>query len=276
MKTRILCFAAALAFAPGAFAVYKCVDEKGVTRIGETPPDECNNVPMQEVSRSGTVLRTIAPSLTAEQVKAQQDAAERAKQAAKEAAEQQRKDLALVNTYSSEHEIDMTRDRNIEPITGRVRVANERIEAVDKRIKEIEEEMEFYKAGKSSGKDKAKPKDAPEQLKDNLSRAKAEKVALEKSLVSYDKEIAGIRAKYDADKKRWIEIKSGLKPREEAKGPTTITLSAGAAGIAKCGDKVYECPAGQEYICREQRPGERIRQFKVACVVPSGTSTPAR
>ena len=210
-------------------------------------------------------------------MRAQQDAAERSKQAAKEAAELQRKDLALVNTYSSEREIDMTSDRNVEPITARIKIANERIEAVDKRMKEIEEELEFYKAGKSSGKgDKPiKGKDSADQLRENLDRAKKERVALEKSIVGYQKEIAMIRARYDADKKRWLEIKSGVKPREEAKGPTTITLSAGAAGIAKCGDKVYECPAGQEYICREQRPGERIRQFKVACVVPSGTSTPA-
>src|SRR6185503_13530615 len=68
-KTKILCLAAALAFAPSAFAVYKCVDEKGITRIGETPPDECANVPMQEVGRNGSVIRTIPPSLTPEQVK---------------------------------------------------------------------------------------------------------------------------------------------------------------------------------------------------------------
>jgi chromosome segregation ATPase len=205
MKTKILCLAVALAFAPAAFAAYKCVDEKGLTRIGETPPDECANVPMQEI-RGGQVIRTIAPSLTAEQVKAQQDAAEKVKQAQKEAAEQQRKDLALLNTYASEKEIDMTRDRNVEPVNNRIRVARERIEAIEKRSKQIEDEMEFYKAGKS-GKGKA-AKDTPEQLKENLDRAKKEKATLEKNITASEKEIEQIKAKYDLDRKRWLALKN--------------------------------------------------------------------
>ena len=39
MKKTVLCILLAAA-APAAFATYKCVDEKGITRIGETPPDE--------------------------------------------------------------------------------------------------------------------------------------------------------------------------------------------------------------------------------------------
>jgi len=211
MKTKMLCFAVALAFAPAAFAAYKCVDEKGITRIGETPPDECANVPMQEIGRNGSVIRTIPPSLTPEQVKAQQDAAEKNKQAQKEAAEQQRKDLALLNTYASEKEIDMTRDRNVEPVNNRIKVARERIEAIEKRSKEIEDEMEFYKAGKSdkAGKGKGKgAKDTPEQLKENLDRAKKEKATLEKNIAASEKEIEQIKAKYDLDRKRWLALKN--------------------------------------------------------------------
>lgn len=207
MKTKMLCFAVALAFAPAAFAAYKCVDEKGVTRIGETPPDECGNVPLQEI-RGGQVIRTIPPSLTPEQVKAQQEAAEKTRQAQKEAAEQQRKDLALLNTYASENEIDMTRDRNVEPINARIKIANERIAAVDKRTKEIEEEMEFYKAGKSDKKGKGAAKDTPEQLKADLDRVKKERVTLEKQIVGYQKEIEQVKAKYDLDRKRWLALKN--------------------------------------------------------------------
>jgi hypothetical protein len=166
---------------------------------------------MQEIRSTGQVIRTIPPSLTPEQVKAQAEAAEKNRQAQKEAAEQQRKDLALLNTYASEKEIDMTRDRNIEPINGRIKIARERIEAVDKRMKEIEEEMEFYKAGKS---DKGKggkgggAKETPEQLKADLDRAKKEKVTHEKSIVGSEKEIEQLKAKYEVDKKRWLALKN--------------------------------------------------------------------
>jgi hypothetical protein len=207
-KTKILCFMAALALAPSAFAVYKCVDEKGITRIGETPPDECANVPMQEVGRSGTVLRTIAPSLTPAQVEAARAAEEKKKLENKAAAEQARKDEALLYTYASEREFDMTRDRNIEPINSRKKVANERIAAIDKRMKQIEDEMEFYKAGKGKS---GKTRETPETLVHDLERAKKEKATIEKSLGNYDKEIAELKLKYDGDKQRWIALKQAKK-----------------------------------------------------------------
>ena len=207
-KTKILGLVAALAFAPSALAVFKCVDEKGVTRIGETPPDECANVPMQEVSRSGTVLRTIAPSLTPAQVEAARAAEEKKKLENKAFAEQARKDEALLNTYASEREIDMTRDRNIEPVNSRIKIAKERIVAIDKRIQQIQDEMEFYKAGKSKA---GKTRETPEGLVHDLDRAKKEKATIEKSLGDYDKEIAGLRTKYDTDKVRWLALKQAKK-----------------------------------------------------------------
>jgi hypothetical protein len=207
-KTKILCFIAALAFAPSALAIYKCVDEKGITRIGETPPEECANVPMQEVTRSGTVRRTIAPSLTPAQVEAQRAIEEKKKADNKAYAEQSRKDEALLNTYASEREIDMTRDRNIEPVNSRIKVANERIVAIDKRIQQIQDEMEFYKAGKSKA---GKTRETPEGLIHDLDRAKKEKATIEKSLTAYDKEIATLRTKYDTDKVRWLALKQAKK-----------------------------------------------------------------
>ena len=168
--------------------------------------------------------------------------------------------MALLNTYATEKEFDVTRERNVDPVKSRIASAVERIAALEKRQKEIEEEMEFYKAGKSKGKST----DVPKGLIADLERVRSEKSALVSSIARYEREIEEIKAKYDADKKRWLALKSGAatKPAEEAKGPTTITLSAGAAGKAKCGDKVYECPAGKSYICREGR-----RETKVDCVV---------
>ena len=196
----------ALLVAPAAHAAYRCKDEKGITHIGDTPPAGCANVVMYEVSRSGTVLRKIDPTPTGDQIKAKVEEEARQKEAAKAAAEQRRKDMALLATYSTEKDIDTSRDLNLQPIEGRIKSAKERSAAVDKREKELEAEMEFYKAGKST-KGPGKTREAPAQLRSDLEHIKAEKVSLAKSIVDYEKEMAEVRTRYDTDKKRWVELK---------------------------------------------------------------------
>lgn len=202
---------AAVLFVPAAFASYKCVDEKGVTRIGDTPPPECEHVPMYEMGPTGAVRRKIDPTPTADQLKTRLEEQEKAKEAAQAAAEQKRKDTALLASYSNEKEFDVARDRNVEPIAGRLRNAQDRLKEVDKNIKTFEDEMEFYKSGKSkSGRSNNEP---PPVLVANLDRAKSEKVTLEKSLVTYQKQIEETKVKYETDKKRWIALKTGTVER---------------------------------------------------------------
>ncbi len=211
-----LCLLLAVSFAPAAGAAFKCVDEKGFTHVGDTPPAGCANVVMYEVSPGGMVLRKIDPTPTPEQVKARQEEYERLRDSLKSQSEQKRKDMALLNTFSAEREFDVVRDRNIEPIKGRIKSAEERIKAVDKRQKELEEEMEFYRAGKSKTRTLA----PPPQLTADLARVRAEHATLTTNLATYEKDIEQLRARFDADKKRWLALKgaSPAKPPEpEAK-----------------------------------------------------------
>ena len=202
----ILLVAASLA-APFAGATYKCVNEKGVTLIGDTPPDGCEHVEMYEMSPSGQVLRKIDPTPTPDQQKAYAADADRRRAAEKAAAEQKRKDSALMNTYSSEKEIDIARDRNTEPIRSRIKSAKQRIEAVNKRIKQLDEEMEFYKSGKSKKKsDKASG--PPQNLVADRESSVKERESLEGSIKDAEKEIEVVKARYEADKARFVELKN--------------------------------------------------------------------
>lgn len=212
MKKMIL-IAAAATLASTAQAAYKCVDPRGVTLIGDTPPDGCANVVMYEVSRSGQVLRRIDPTPTPEELKSRLENAEKDKAAAQAAAEQRRKDLALLATYAEAKEFDVARDRNIEPITGRIHAAEDRMKQVEKRQAELADEMEFYKAGKSKkekDKDKVATKDQPPPaLVIEIERTKAEHATLEKTIAGYQKEIEATKAKYEADKQRWLALRAG-------------------------------------------------------------------
>jgi hypothetical protein len=217
-----LCLLLAVSFAPAAGAAFRCVDEKGLTHIGDTPPAGCANVVMYETSPSGMTLRKIDPTPTPEQLKAKQDELDRMRDSAKGQAEQKRKDTALLNTFSGEKEFDVVRDRNIEPLRGRIKSAEERIKAVEKRQKEIEEEMEFYKAGKS----KARSLAPPAQLSADLARVSGEQATLKANIVRYEAEIEQLKARFDADKKRWMALKYPAPSKPAEPEPKTDAKAA--------------------------------------------------
>jgi chromosome segregation ATPase len=212
MTTRKLCLLAALALAAvPAAAAYRCVDEKGRTHFGDTPPPACADVVMYEVTRSGKVLRTIQPTMSETQWKAKQEAEEKAKLAEKAAAEQTRKDTALLSTYANEKELDTARERNIEPLKARIALSQERMKEIDKRVKVVKEEMEFYTDGK---KKKAGKDDTTAAMGKELERLDDEKKTLQKNIVGFEKEISELRVKYDVDKRRWLALKQGSSAKQ--------------------------------------------------------------
>ncbi len=207
--------------APAAMAVYKCVDERGRTLIGDVPPAGCANVEMYEVTPSGTVKRKIDPTPTPEQLKVRLEEQARRKESDRIAAEQRRKDLALLNTFDSEQEIDVARDRNIEPINSRIAGAKERMKEVDEHERQVLDQMEFYKAGKRKGSNgDAKRPEVPPSLTAELKRVRGERAGLVKAVANDEREIAEVRAKFEADKQRWLALKSGAvaKPEEYLQG----------------------------------------------------------
>jgi Domain of unknown function (DUF4124) len=228
----------ALLFAPGVEATYKCTDKGGRTHIGDTPPAQCAEVVMYETSASGTVLRKIDPTPSADEVKAKLAAEEKKKADDIAAGEQRRKDLALMATYTSEKDFDVAAERNLDPIIMRIKSVKERIAAVEKRQQSLEDEMEFYQAGKSKT---SKSKSAPPQLVTDLDRVKAEQVTLATNLKNYDKEVADTRARYESDKQRWKDLKT-----QQAAGklnladPKTADSSAKQDPLKRPGVQKYE------------------------------------
>jgi hypothetical protein len=215
-------------YVPLAGAAYKCVDERGLTHVGDTPPAGCAKVVMYEVKPNGTVIRRIDPTPTPDQVKAMQAEQERKREADKLAAEQKRKDAALLSTYSSEREFEVVLDRTVSPIRARMASAHERIVAIDARQRKIEEEMEFYKAGKRKSA-KGDRDQAPPSLVAEQERLFFEKQSLVNGLAAQEKEIRQLEARSEADRRRWVSIKGG---RSDESVPTSASADARSAGKA--------------------------------------------
>ncbi|HEX5362764.1 MAG TPA: DUF4124 domain-containing protein, partial [Gallionella sp.] len=111
---------AGLAFSlPVNAKMYKWVDDKGVTHVGDTIPPEYANKDRTELNKSGRAIKK-DEVLNAEERRAK-DQLDTQKRAADEAVlESRRHDKALLSTYSNSAEIDLARSRNMQQIDARV------------------------------------------------------------------------------------------------------------------------------------------------------------
>ena len=228
MRRTIACLAIALQV-PLASAAYRCVDERGLTLVGDTPPAGCANVPMY--GRSGKVLRRIEPTPTPEQLTALREEQEKRKAEQKAAAEQKRQDLALLASFGSPKEFDVARERNVEPVLGRIAAAEQRMKELDARKTDLSAQMEFYSSGKSKRANAKLVDPADDQTgawyRAEVDRMAKERTALGESVRRLHKDVAELNAKFEADKQRWTLLKSG----KLAVG----TVTASAAGGGKTG-----------------------------------------
>ena len=262
-----------------ARAVYKCVDEKGVTHYGDVMPPQCAKKAITEMSKQGSVVKQYEAPLTPEQLKAQDEEREKRREGEKKMAEQKLKDHALIATYGSEREFDVARDKDTAGLDARKKSLMARNGDVDKQLQKNQNEMDFYKAGKSKS---GKTNEAPPQLVADFNRAKGERAALDKELAKVDADRVAVIARYDTEKARWKKLKGGMpagtlldekgeiaaKPEipSQIVGQSTI-IPGRPRGMATCEGKTYECTLGLQYLCRAPNvggPGVNVKM--VACL----------
>jgi len=187
MKKLLLCLLAAAAFpAAGAF---KCTDSKGLAHYEDIPPAACSDVTISEVSASGIVIRKIEPKKAAAA-----SAAPAAKTESDRATiDRQRRDRTLLDTYTSEAEIDRARDRSLELVKARKQSAESQLELVARRAKGVA-------TNKSSSQ---ADRDAVEK----------EQAGIQRAIAGYDAEMQRIQQQFETDKVRWRELRQGTASR---------------------------------------------------------------
>src|SRR5258708_7250302 len=135
-----------LAAAPAAAQerMYKCVDAKGKTYYTQVPPPECIGRDTQELNKSGSLLRKNPAAIQLSPAQEQAREAERKKKLEEEerSKEERRKNLALLNTYSSEKDIDDARARALDEAQAAIEATERSIAGAQKRRQELESEKE--------------------------------------------------------------------------------------------------------------------------------------
>ncbi len=198
-QTIVLLCSTLLAVAPAAAQqrMYKCVDARGKVYYTQVPPPECLGRDTQELDKSGTPMRKsqTPAALTPEQQKAREAGLKKKLEQEERSKEERRKNTALLNTYSSEKDIDDARARALKEAELAIAETEKRIAGAQKRKKELESEKEFYVK-----------KPMPLRLKQDIANNEIEIKNQTELLDAKKKEISIINAKYDSDKRRYVEL----------------------------------------------------------------------
>lgn len=188
--------------AQGAGEFYCCPDPTSGRRIcGDTLPEQCRGRAYRILDSGGNVLKEVGPPLTPEQKAEQALEAKRKKQLEEAAREQRRKDQALLDTYATPMDIDLAQSKAENDVKLSITAAQESIKAAQTKRKKFEAEAEFYKK-----------KEMPAELAKEL-RALDHEIRLQQEILDLKKkDFDTIKAKYDADRKRYGELTGRTSP----------------------------------------------------------------
>lgn len=193
--------AAALAALPLSAAAqsYRCVGKDGKKYYGQSVPMQCVGQPTEQLNAQGLVVRRIDAQASAADQAAKAKEAEEKRKRDVILKEESRKNKALLSTYTSEADIELARKRALEENEKAVKESEARIVALRKRQADLKKEMEFFQ-----GKNKP-PAKMEQEMRDNAFSIDTQ----EKLLAQKKKEVDSINAKYDEDKKRYLELTKG-------------------------------------------------------------------
>jgi hypothetical protein len=174
--------------------MYRWVDGNGRVHYSDTPPVTYQKSGGAELSKQGNVIK-----------RTQSEAVRRAE--AERAAEQKRiqaqqnkqaqLDRALTQTYTSEAEIDLARDRALEHHRLAIKGAEIRSKAVDANLAELKARIaNIEKAGRP----------VSPNLKEQLDQASRESLDLKRTILNNEEAMLQVREKYAADKLRFREL----------------------------------------------------------------------
>lgn len=167
--------------------IIKWKDEKGITHYGDSLPPQYSNRENFLINKQGiTVKQNKIPD-------PQQESSSEQLQT-----EQTKKDKALLSTFSSAEEIDLTRERNLEPeLLALKNLQQDRADSLKKHGK-IQTLAEAYSKTK---------KPIPADLKELLTTSQEEIAKIDQKILARKKNIDEIMLRFDEDKKRYLYLR---------------------------------------------------------------------
>ena len=175
---------------------YRCVSKNGKTYYSSTLPEQCIGQAVEQLNTSGMIVKRISPEGDERERLAKEAEAKKKREDEAAAREANRRNSALLATYTSEQDIDEARSRALADNEKAVTDIESRIESIKKRQASFDKELEFYKGNN-------KP---PARLQEDIRDAETDLQAQEDLLAARKKDADRINARYDEDKKRYREL----------------------------------------------------------------------
>lgn len=175
-------------------------DKSGKVQLGcgNVVPPEYLGHPTRELTRQGiTVNRAEAP--TAEQLRARQEEEARRKAELARLAEQQRRDRALLDSYTDVSEIDARRDRDLHQLELTIRGLETNLKQLQTRYGEANARADGFRK---------QQRDVPPVLGDELSRISADLANVTRLIEERRKDVESARVRYEELRARYLELKA--------------------------------------------------------------------
>ena len=220
----LLCALALAARPVNAAGLYKWTDERGGVHYSDQLPPEAADKGTVVLDKQGRQVKKIEPAPSPAELKAKEADDERQKAMAKAKDERTRRDIALLQSYTSAEEIDLARGRALSAVETQLKSAETYNAELAKRLAELEKQKAAL-AGKP----------VPFALENEMSSVSAEMARQARVITQKKDEMASISARYESDKRHWQEIKTDqarTAAAEAAAGnaqakPTPAKTSAG-------------------------------------------------
>ena len=184
-------------FTVEAAKIKKCKDAEGKWHYGDQAADECERANIIELSGQGITTKVIRPPATEEELAAHEREKAELEEAKKRAAEQAKIDRQLLATYGHEDDITYIRDRKLVQIESTIAAATATLKPLRAALVRMEQEAATAEEGGQAVKD----------LKAQIIKTKQQIARHETAMTAKRKEQEVIRARADADLKRYRELK---------------------------------------------------------------------
>lgn len=178
---------------------YKCWTNKdGVKECGNAVPPEYSQQGHEEKRANGLTIKTEGQAKSADELAAERMAAHEKEIADDNARKQKASDRVLLDTFSSEDDMALARDGQIANIDSQIRLTQSHIDKLQKNLdKAIKDAADFERRGNP----------VPDHLTRNMDSLRQQITDNESFIATKHEEQEQLRTKFDADIKRFRELK---------------------------------------------------------------------